>query len=91
MRGLDGLTDIKDIRLVKLQEMVRERDVWHAAVHGLKRVGHDWVTEQQQNRYRGIQCSWIGRINIVKMIILPKAAQRFSAISLKLSMAFSTR
>ena len=41
------------------------------------------------NRRRDIPCFWVGRINIVKMTILPNAIYRFNEISIKLSMAFS--
>ena len=46
--------------------------------------------KEDTNKWKHVPCSWIGRINIIKMAILPKTIYRFNAILIKVLMTYFT-
>ena len=59
-RLLEGITQSMDLSLSKLQKIVKDREAWRAAVHGITKSRARWATEQQHSNFVILTHSWLG-------------------------------
>jgi len=85
MRWLDGITDAMDVSLSEVRELVMDREAWRAAIHGLRRVGHDWATQLNwtEERLRKNRCIFETKHKKTSIFKNPKQNKRTKQYGMK--------